>query len=199
MMYSSRDSFWAIFALWPSQQPKKWKFWKNKKKYLEIYHYTFVHHIWWSHMYSSWDIKHDRQNFFVILGYFLPFYPPNNLENENFEKMKKSPGDIIILNMSATNENHIVWFLRYGAWQTEYFPILDHFLPFTPPPPPNNPENQSFEKMKKTTGDIIIVHKCTINDKRIIYGSWDMKCTRQNFFVILGHFLTFYTPNSPKN
>ena len=46
-------------------------------------------------LYGSWDIKRDRQ-FFVILGYFLPFYPPNNPENQSFEKMKKSPEDIIL-------------------------------------------------------------------------------------------------------
>ena len=39
------------------------------------------------------------------------------------------------------------------------------------PPPPKNPENQNFEKMKKPPGDIIILHKCTINDDHIIYGS----------------------------
>ena len=47
-------------------------------------------------MYGFWYIMDDRQNFFVILGYFLPFYPSNNPENQNFEKMKKAPGDIII-------------------------------------------------------------------------------------------------------
>ena len=50
-----------------------------------------------------------------------------------------------------------VWFLRYGAWQTEFFLILDHFLPYYPP---NNPENQNFEKNEKHTC-IIILHKCT--------------------------------------
>ena len=71
------------------------------------------------------------------------------------------------------------------------------FCPFTPSPlpPPNNPENQNFEKMKKTPGDIIILHKCTINDNHMIYGSWDMKSTRQNFFVILGHFLKNFKKN----
>ena len=33
----------------------------------------------------------------------------------------------------------------------------------------------------------------------MIYGSWDVKCTRHNFFVILGHSLPFYPPNSLKN
>ena len=52
---------------------------------------------------------------------------------------------------------------------TEFFLILELFLPFYPP---NNPENQNFEKMKKKTpGDIIISHRCTINDNHIMYDS----------------------------
>ena len=43
-------------------------------------------------MYGSWDIKFKRQNFVVILGNFLPFYPPppNTLKNENI-KNEKNP------------------------------------------------------------------------------------------------------------
>ena len=67
--------------------------------------------------------------------------------------MKKIPEDNIILHLFTTNDNHMIYDLRYGVWQTEFFAILDYFLPFyTPPPPPlplppNNPENQNFEKM----------------------------------------------------
>ena len=43
-------------------------------------------------MYDSWDMDHSRQNVFVILDHFLPFYPPNDLENKSFEKLKKMPG-----------------------------------------------------------------------------------------------------------
>ena len=32
---------------------------------------------------------------FVILGYFLPFYPTNNPQNQNFEKVNKAPWYII--------------------------------------------------------------------------------------------------------
>ena len=62
------------------------------------------------------------------------------------------------------------------------------FCPFTP----NNPENQNSEKMrkKKTPGDIIILHMCTINDNCIMYGSSDMECDRQNF---LSFWTSFYT------
>ena len=55
-----------------------------------------------------------------------------------------------------------------------------------------------MDRMKKTPGDIIILHKCTINDNHMMYGSWDMKRDRQ-FFVILDHFLPFYPPNNSKN
>ena len=43
-----------------------------------------------------------------------------------------------------------------------------HFLPFDPPV---NPKNQNFEKIKKTIGDIIILHFCTTNDDHMMYGS----------------------------
>ena len=36
---------------------------------------------------------------------------------------------------------------------------------------PNNPENQNFERMKKTPGDIIILHKCTKNHDHGLYCS----------------------------
>ena len=69
-----------------------------------------------------------------------------NLKNQNFEKMKKTPGDVI-LQMCTINDNHDAWFLRYGVQQTEIFVIFGNFLPFYPT---NNLQNQNFEKMKKT-------------------------------------------------
>ena len=35
--------------------------------------------------------------------------PPNNTENQNFEKMKKMPGDIIILLERTINENQMMY------------------------------------------------------------------------------------------
>ena len=49
------------------------------------------------------------------------------------------------------------------------FVILDCFLAFYPP---KDPENQNFEKIKKITPeDVIILHRCTINDNHMMYGS----------------------------
>ena len=47
-----------------------------------------------------------------------------------------------------------------------------------------DPENQNFEKMKKAPGDIIILHKSTINDNHMMYGSWDMKRDWQMFLSL---------------
>ena len=51
----------------------------------------------------------DRQNFFVIMDCFLPFYHPMDPENQNFEKMKKTLEDIIILQMFTINDNHMIY------------------------------------------------------------------------------------------
>ena len=86
--------------------------------------------------------------------------------------------------MCTINDNHNdVWFLWYWAQQTKFFVILDNFLPFYPP---KNQKNQNFEKMKKTAGDIIILHKCTINTNHMMYHSWDMtgfELVKQNLFT----------------
>ena len=59
------------------------------------------------------------------------------------------------------------------------FFILGTFLPFYPP---KSPKNKNFKKKekKKTSGDIIILHKCTKNLDYMLYCSWDMVCDRCN-------------------
>ena len=94
------------------------------------------------------------------MGHFLPFDPSNNLKNQSFKKMKKALEDIILLHLHVANDDHMIY--APEIWSTtEFFVILDCFLPFNPP---NNPEYQNFEKMKKMPEDIIILHICTINE-----------------------------------
>ena len=45
-------------------------------------------------------MEHNRIYHF---GQFFALLPPNDPENQNFEKMKKMPADIIILHMSTIN------------------------------------------------------------------------------------------------
>ena len=46
---------------------------------------------------------------FAILDCFLPFYPTMDPENQNFERMKKTPEDIIILQMCIKNDHHSMY------------------------------------------------------------------------------------------
>ena len=155
------------------------------------------------------EISGTTDFFFFISGYFLPFYhPPLTTQKiKILEKWKKLLEVLLlILNMSTINENYMM----YAVWDTEherqiFFSFWTIFCPFTPHSPPLITQRikifKKWKKKKKKPGDIIILHKCTINDNHMIYGSWDMKCTRQTFFLILAicHFLPFYLPNNLKN
>ena len=74
---------------------------------------------------------------------------------------------------------------------TEFFVILGHFLPFHP----TNPKNQNFEKMEKIPDDMIISHKCTINDYHMMHDFWVIKRNRQNLLS----FWTIFCPFTPLN
>ena len=82
--------FRPIFALLHHYWPKKWKFRKNVKNTWGYYPFTHVYHK--SKSCDVWLLRYKVQwtEFFYILGHFLHFDPPNNPENQSFEKLKKS-------------------------------------------------------------------------------------------------------------
>ena len=70
----------------------------------------------------------------------------------------------------------IIWYISPEIWSADrqnFVVVLGHFLPFYPH---NSPKNKTIKKkkMKKTPGDIIILHKCTKNHDHRLYCSWDM-------------------------
>ena len=77
---------------------------KNCSRYHQFTHMCTKNH---NHMrYSSWYTEWDR-----IFCHFGPFFdplPPNNPENQNFEKMKKASGYVIILNLCNKKHNHMM-------------------------------------------------------------------------------------------
>ena len=56
----------------------------------------------------------------------------------------------------------------WSAMDRIFFIVLNHFFALLTP---NNTKNQNFEKVRKTPGDIIILHKCNLNDNHLMYGS----------------------------
>ena len=50
-----------------------------------------------------------KKSIFCHFGLFFALVPPNNQENQIFEKMKKMPRDIIRLHMCTINENYMIY------------------------------------------------------------------------------------------
>ena len=126
MMYGSWDikckgqsflSFWAIFLPFdPPNKPKN----QNPKKCLEILSfYTCVLQMTIM-MYGSWYIKHDRQNFFVVLSHFW--------KNE-----KSSWRYYHFTQVYHKWQSYDIWFLRYQLQQTDFFCHLGAFFALLPP------------------------------------------------------------------
>ena len=51
----------------------------------------------------------QRTEFFDILSHYLPFYPIKDLKNQNFQKIKETPADIIILHKFTKNHDHMLY------------------------------------------------------------------------------------------
>ena len=106
-----------------------------------------------------------RQNFLPFWAIFCPFSPllPNNPENQNFEQMKNAFEDVITLNLCNKKHDHMMYayldmecshrhnFLSFQAIFCSFAPLLTLKI-------------KILKKCKKTPGDIILLHMCTINE-----------------------------------
>ena len=72
-----------------------------------------------------------------------------------------------------------------------FFVILGHFLPFYLPP--NDLGYQNFEKKWKRCWEILsfYTYMCTINEDHMIYGSWNIRCSRQKLLSFWAIFCPF--------
>ena len=106
---------WVIFC--PLTLPITWKI-KVLEKYKKpgdiILHLYLTND---DHTMYGWILSYGvrQREFFVNLGHFLPFSTTNNFKNQNLVKIKKTPGDIIILKLCTKNDNDMM----YGSWDME--------------------------------------------------------------------------------
>ena len=138
---------------------------------------------------------------FFTLDYFLPFIPLTAWKMKISKKWKKHL-DISLFYKTVPK----IMITRYTVpeiWHVTDVIVTFHFGPFfalyPPPQYPSLtcPKNEIFKKMKKTPGDIIILHNCTKNHYHMLYRSWDMVHDRCNCYL---SFWTIFCPlNSPKN
>ena len=154
-------------------------------------------------IYSSWDIEQNKLKL-VILGYFLPFIPlkipkviwrtVTEIWNETgkiLKKMKKMPEDIILSYIHVYHKWRsydiwCIWFLKYKVRQ-KFLTFWAIFCPFSP----LTTWKINTLTLKKTPGDIIILHICTTNYNHMMYDSWDMECDRHNFLSFWTVFCSF--------
>ena len=131
--------FWAILGPFstpppPPHPPEKQTF-ENKNEKNAWRHYPFIHTC------VAYILKYmvQQTKIFVILGSFLPFQPPDSVENQNFKIQKKNTWRFYHLtHLHHKWQSYDAWFLRYGARHTEFLVILDCFLPFYLPMDPEN-------------------------------------------------------------
>ena len=153
---------------------------QNFEKMKKMPEYIFLLHMCLMNedhmMHDSWNIRCDRQgrqncsSFWVI---FCPFTPLTIWKTKILEKNEKNAWRYYhVTHAYHKSQSYDVRFLRYEVQPTEIFVILDHFLlcyALT------TQKIKKIEKMKKTPGDIIISHMCTINNNHM-HGYFDMKC-----------------------
>ena len=111
-------------------------------------------------------MKCKRQNFFVIRGHLLPFYLLNSLENPNIKKKQQQKS----LEISSFYTN-VPKFMIIGYTVPEILHVTDnfHFGLYFSLLASNSPKNEKFKIIKKTPGDIIILHRCTKNHDHMLY------------------------------
>ena len=115
-IWSTTDRIFVNLDLFFSLFNQKIKIMKNEKNTQRYYYLTHVYQKW--HSYDVWFLRYGawQTKRFAILGHPLPFYLTINPENQNFKKMKKVLGDIIILHKCPKNHDHILS-LKYSMWQ----------------------------------------------------------------------------------
>ena len=162
---------------------------ENMKKFavdiIILYMCTRNHnHMRYSSRYTKWDRLFCH--FGPLLCDFNPLLP-NNPENQNFEEIKKAFGDVIILNLCNKKHDHMIY--AYSDMECLHRHIFLSFKPFFA-------LLAHFWCRKLNFGKNVIntwrYYHLIIWSPDIMYGSWDIKFNRQNYFVILGKFLPFY-------
>ena len=100
----------TLLAIWKINIFEKWK------KHLEIWSFytcepqmTIIYDVW----FLRYSVRQTK--FFCYFGLLFALLAPNNSDNQNFEKIKKKPGDIIILHMCTINEIYMI----YSSWHME--------------------------------------------------------------------------------
>ena len=129
------------------------------------------------------------------MGHFLPFYSPNTLKNQNFEKMKKAPGDIIILHVCNKNYDQMI----YGSWdmvhdRCDIFSFWAIFCPFTPLTPRKIKILKKWKHILEISSFCLCVPKIMIRWCTVL----EIWCMTDVIIFHFGPFFALLPPQQPK-
>ena len=110
---------WAIFVLSTPWQPWKSKFWKIKKKYLEIYYMCTVNENRMMLVPKIWSAT-DR--IFCHFGPFFALLHPYGPRKSKFLKHENNTWTYYyhLTHVQHRWQTYDIWFLRHWAWRTEF-------------------------------------------------------------------------------
>ena len=138
-------------------------------------------------MYGFWDMKRDKQNFLCHFGLLFALLPPNNPKSQNFEKLKKISGSIIILHKYIQDHDHMLYcsldMARNGF--NCYFSFWVIFCPFIS----LAAQKIKIKKKWKKIQEISSFHNCVPKIMIICYTSPERWCVMD---VIIFHFGLFF-------
>ena len=122
-------SFWVIFFALLTLLTWRIKILKNEKNAWGYYHFAHEYHKWWS--YGIWFLRYGtkKTEFFVILDYFLPFYPLTTRKIKIL-KNKKVWRYYPFTCVYHKWKSYYVWFLGYGAQHNFFYfgPVFSFLL-----------------------------------------------------------------------
>ena len=191
----------SFFPFYPTNSWKKENFKKVKKTPADI---IVLHKCYKTHdhmiLICSWDMTCDGCNcYFSFWAFFCPFNPPpppNSQKNENFTKMKKYPGDIIILHKCTKTHDNMMccsWDMVRG--RCNYFSFWATFCPFTPLTAQKIKISLKWKKVLEISSFYASVPKIMIICY-IVLEIWHMMYVIVVFH--LGNFLHFYPLTAQK-
>ena len=126
-------------------------------------------------MYGSWDSERDGEKFLSFWTIFCPFTSLTTRKVKILKNWKKCLEILSFYQMCTMNDNYMM----YGSWDMERdgqgFFILDPlFYPFTALKTRKIKILKEWkQKTKKTSGDVIILHRCTKNHDHVLHCSWN--------------------------
>ena len=117
-IWSVMDRIFCHFGLFFALLHKELKFWKTEKNTWRYHHFTSVPKIMIILLYCSLDMACNGCNCYFSFWAIFCSFTTKQSEKSKFKK-KKIWKNCLEIYVSQKLWSDDVWFLRYGAWQTD--------------------------------------------------------------------------------